>query len=231
MSQSTKPVHAVLIGGRETRHLRVPKQILPFGDTTVAGRTFRTYVDAGFAEVILVVGYKADAIIEGLGPLPANVRIVRNPLYDEGVASYVRAGMREIPASAEGFCIGFTDQPLLTSELLTEFCDVFAKREKPILLPVYWGNPGLPVFFDRSLHAEVAGLDPHETLWELVKRHGDHLVDHPTGYSAVVRSIDDMDDYHEMLRMAGLPIPEILPPAGGTDAEESVAQGGEPLSS
>jgi molybdenum cofactor cytidylyltransferase len=224
-------VHAVLIDGRETRHLRVPKQILPFGDTTVTGRTYRTYVEAGFAEILLVLGYKADIVIEELGPLPGNVRVVRNPLHDEGIASYIRAGMREVPSSAAGFCIGFQDQPLLTKELLTEFCDVFAKREKPILLPVYWGSPGLPAFFDRSLHGDVAQLGPRETLWDLVKRHGDQIFDHPTGYTAVVRSIDDMDDYHEMLRMAGLPIPEILPNPGGSAAEGSASQDGEVISS
>jgi hypothetical protein len=44
-----------------------------------------------------------------------------------------------------------------------------------------------------------------------MKRHGEEILDYPTGYSAVVRSIEDMDDYHAMLRTANLPIPEPRP--------------------
>ena len=213
MSQSsTASITVLLVGGRETRHLRVPKQILPFGDSTVLGRTIKAYLDAGFADVLLVLGYKADLIASELGDLPPGVRIVRNPLFDEGMSSFLRAGLRELPASATGFCIGLEDQPLLTPELLKEFADAFVAGKKPILVPAYQGSLGLPAFFRASMAEELSQLKQTEDLWDVMKRHGDELIDHATGFSAVVRSIEDTDDYHALLRTARLPIPEIQPP-------------------
>jgi NDP-sugar pyrophosphorylase family protein len=67
----------------------VPKQILPFGETTVLKRTIDAYIQAGFRTILLVLGYKADAIVADLGGLPEGVRIIRNPLHarDEFVSS------------------------------------------------------------------------------------------------------------------------------------------------
>lgn len=213
MSQSsTASITVLLVGGRETRHLRVPKQVLPFGDTTVLGRTIKAYLDAGFAEILLVLGYKADLIASELGELPPGVRIVRNPLFDEGMSSFLRAGLRELPATSSGFCIGLEDQPLLTPDLLKEFAEAFSGGKKPILIPAYQGSLGLPAFFHASMAEELSQLKQDEDLWDVMKRHADNLLDYPTGFSAVVRSIDDMDDYHALLRTARLPIPEIKPP-------------------
>ena len=208
---SSASIPAILLGGREVRHLRVPKQILPFGDVTVLGRTLRAYLDAGVSDVILVLGYKADLIASELGPLPPNVRIVRNPLFDEGMGTFLRLGIREIPAGSHGFCVGLGDQPLLTSELIKEFLQAFVEGKKKILVPVYQSSLGLPAFFDASIAEEILSLPPRGELWDIIKRHGDDLIDYPTGYTAVIRSIEDQDDYHAMLRVAGLPIPEPVP--------------------
>lgn len=212
MSNATmNPIPAILVGGREVRHLRVPKQILPFGETTVLGRTVQAYLDAGVSEVILVLGYKADLIESTLGPLPAKVRIVRNPLFDEGMGSFLRVGVRELPAGAGAFCVGLGDQPILPPDLIRELANAFFESGKKILVPAYQGSLGLPAILHRSMAEEILNLPVRGELWDLIVRHGDELVDHPTGYTAVLRSIEDQDDYHEMLRLAGLPIPEVQP--------------------
>ncbi len=221
-------ITVLLVGGRETKHLRVPKQILPFGETTVLGRTIDAYRGAGFTEILLVLGYKADAIAAELGGLPKGVRIVRNPFFDEGMSSFLRAGLRELPPSATGFCVGLEDQPLLSCELLAEFAGAFAEGKKPILIPAYQGSLGLPAFFRASLSDELAALKRDEDLWDVMKRHGQEIFDYPTGYSAVVRSIEDMDDYHAMLRTANLPIPEPRPAPLPPDPEPQTEAEAEP---
>ncbi len=225
MSNATmKPIPAILVGGREVRHLRVPKQILPFGETTVLGRTVQAYLDAGVSDVILVLGYKADLIESTLGPLPPKVRIVKNPLFDEGMGSFLRTGVRELPAGAEAFCLGLGDQPILPAELIRELAAAYVESGKKILVPVYQGSLGLPAILHASMAEEILSLPVKGELWDLILRHADDLADHPTGYTAVLRSIEDQDDYHEMLRLAGLPVPEYHPePAEPEETEETGA--------
>jgi CTP:molybdopterin cytidylyltransferase MocA len=215
-------ITAILVGGRETKHLRLPKQILPFGDTTVLGRTLAAYRGAGLGEIILVLGYKSDVIAEGLGPLPPGVRIVKNPFFEEGMGSFLRAGVRELGANPKGFCIGLGDQPLLTADLVKGFAEAFLEAKSKILVPAYQGSLGLPAFFPGNVAEEIASLPPSGELWDILKRHGADLIDAPTGFTAVVRSIEDTDDYHSMLKIAGLPIPELpapAPPAAPPEAE------------
>jgi molybdenum cofactor cytidylyltransferase len=215
---SSVSIPAILLGGREVRHLRVPKQILPFGDVTVLGRTLRAYLDAGISDVILVLGYKADLIASELGALPPNVRIVKNPLFDEGMGTFLRLGVREIPPGSQGFCIGLGDQPLLTPDLIRELQTAFIEGKKKILVPVHQSSLGLPAFFEPSIAEEILALPPQGELWDILKRHGDDLIDHATGFTSVIRSIEDQDDYHAMLRIAGLPIPDPVPAAAPDDS-------------
>jgi len=219
MSKTTS-ITAILVGGRETRHLRVPKQTLPFGDTTVLGRTLRAYLEVGVDDIILVLGYKGESVRSSLGTLPPKVRIVKNPLFDEGMVTFLRTGVRELNASATGFCVGLGDQPLLTPALVEEFLKAFVDSKKRILVPAHQGNLGLPIFLAADLAGEVQDLPAGGELWDILKRHREEVFDYPTGYSAVVRSISDLDDYHTMLRMAGLDIPDLPEAIHAEPAEE-----------
>ena len=213
MSNSAmKPIPAILIAGREVRHLRVPKQTLPFGEKTVLGRTIETYLEAGVSEIILVLGYKAELIEASLGPLPNRVKILRNPLFDEGMGTFLRVGVRELPQGTKAFMLGLGDQPILTADLIRELVTAYFESGKKILVPVCQSSAGLPAIFDISLIDDIQSLPPDGELWDILKRHADDLADHPTEYTAVLRSIEDQEDYHAMLRLAGLPIPEPPPP-------------------
>lgn len=221
-------IPAIIVGGREAGHLRVPKQSLPFGDTTVLGKTVSAYIEAGVSEVIVVLGYKAEQIMASLGPLPAKVRFVRNPLYEEGMGTFLRTGVHELPSDAKAFLIGLCDQPLLSGDLVKEFVEAFFKEGKKILVPVVQSNLGMPIVCDSSVAQEIQSLPPKGDLWDVIKRFGKDLHDYPTGYTAVIRSIEDQDDYHDMLRIAGLKIPEMPMAAPAEDSAPASAQAASP---
>jgi CTP:molybdopterin cytidylyltransferase MocA len=94
----------------------------------------------------------------------------------------------------------------LTAELLGEFTEAFVKGDKPILIPAYQGSLGLPAFFRSSLAEELSALKHNEDLWDVIKRHRDDILDHPTGYSASYGR-STMEDYHSTPR-AKLLIPK-----------------------
>src|SRR2546430_235141 len=74
----------VLAAGRSSR-MGHPKALLPLG----AGETFltriaRTFLDAGVADVVIVVGHDADAIAKSFAESGLPARFVLNPNYDRG---------------------------------------------------------------------------------------------------------------------------------------------------
>jgi CTP:molybdopterin cytidylyltransferase MocA len=203
-----KNLSAVIVNSRAGRHLKTPVPMLAFGDTTILNRTLTSYLDAGFSEVIVVLSYRGSEVQASLGPLAGRVQVVSTAHVDEEFGGLIRFGLERVSPSAKGFAIGTGDQPLLDKELLKTLGDRFTSSKTKILVPVCQGQLGYPVFFDASFLAEFRRLPPHGEVWDILKSHPTEVLDHGLYQTAVVRHVDDIEDYHAMLKMAGLPIPE-----------------------
>jgi molybdenum cofactor cytidylyltransferase len=203
-----KNLSAVIVNSRAGRHLKTPVPMLPFGDTTILNRTLTAYLDAGFREVIVVLSYRATEVQTSLGPLAGRVHVVSAAHVDEEFGGLIRLGLERISNSSKGFAIGTGDQPLLDKALLTALGDRFSSSKTKILVPVCQGQVGYPAFFDVALLAEFRRLPPQGEVWDILKAHATDVLDYGVFQTAVIRHVDDTEDYHAMLRMAGLPIPE-----------------------
>ena len=222
----TKNLSAVVIGSRTGRHLKTPVSVLPFGETTILNRTLSAYLEAGFTELILVLSYRAAEVQASLGDLAGKVQLVTAADPDEEFGSLMRSGCERVSSSARGFALGMGDQPLLQPAFLTALGEKFVSSKSKILVPVCQGHLGFPVFFDISLASEFKKLPPQAELWDLLKARGQDVFDCGVYETAVVRHVDDMEDYHAMLRLAGLPIPETPPeiePGNGATPESAMA--------
>jgi len=220
----SKNLSALILGTRSGPRLKTAIPMLPFGETTVLNRTLSAYLEAGFSEVIVVLGSRAAEIRESLGPLQARVRVVETHAGEDHFAELVRTGLRALSGQIGGLAIGYGDQPLLTREILVELGEAFRARDVRILVPTWQGHVGHPMYFGASFLGVLRELPPNAAVWELLKAHSAEVVDLEVGYTAVVRGIEDRADYHELLRMAGLPVPE--PPLKEVAAEATVAGNG-----
>lgn len=208
----TNNLSAVILATRSGPRLKTPIPTLPFGESTVLGRTLQAYLDAGFAEVIVVAGAGASELRGALGPLAGRVKMVEAGESEERFAPLVRAGLEQAATGMKGLAIGLADQPLLTAELLQQLAERFAASSSPLLIPGWQGHLGHPVFFEASLLASLRGLPPEAEMWDVIRGYGERADVHEQGATAVVRRIEDRHEYHEHLRLAGLPVPESLPP-------------------
>jgi molybdenum cofactor cytidylyltransferase len=199
---------AILIPGNE-HNLKTPKMLLPFGESTVLRRTLEAYLASDFEEIILVVPDRADEVRESLGPLADRISIQTPADANAQVGIQLRAGVGAVSSSSKGFAIALADQPLLDPELIQDLVRRFGESKKKILVPVCQGTIGHPAFFHSSFLRAFAELPPDGQTWDVLRAHGDDVDDHHLFASAVIRNIDDLDDYHDLLEMAGLPVPEI----------------------
>jgi molybdenum cofactor cytidylyltransferase len=212
-----KNLSAVIVAARSGRRLRTPIPMLPFGETTVLGRTLRAYLDAKFTEVIVVLGHRGEEIRASLGDLAAKVVTVQAPAGDEPYADYLRLGVERLSSSAKAFAIGRGDQPLLGKEALEELGTAFVAAKGKILVPTWQGALGHPVFFDVSFAGDFRRLAAPAETWEVIRAHSEQVEDREVQYTSVIQGIEDRDGYIEALRAAGLPVPEPTPreePAG-----------------
>jgi len=199
---------AVLISGRP-QTARSRPGLLEFGDKKVVERTLAAYSD--FAQVILVV----TGDLQGFPPAGGNLKVVGTP-EGASVGEQVRAGLGAMDSSNQGFALGLLDQALLTPELVNAMAEKFLGGKAKILVPLSLKQIGQPAFFRSALSADFTKLAEGETAWAVLKKNGDEVDTFDTNETTVLRNIEDIDDYHAMLHLAGLPVPE--PAEEGADS-------------
>lgn len=190
---------AVLISGRP-QVARTRPGLLAFGDRTVVERTVAAY--AGFGQVVLVVCGDR----EGFPRDGGNLTVVGVP-EGASVAEQLRTGIARMEAGHLGFATGLLDQPLLQQELVDAIAARFLADQPKVLVPLSLRQIGQPAFFHASLAPSFAKLRDDETAWHVLKAHGDAVQVYDAHETSVLRNVEDTDDYHALLQLAGLPVP------------------------
>lgn len=160
----------VLAAGGSSR-LGRPKQLEPWGETTLLGHVVDEVRGYSLDEIWVVLGANADEILKRVDLTGCSV--VENPEWDEGIASSLRVGLDALiqTSRAEAALIVIGDQPNLDRAVVEEVVATFRQGRTPVVIPKYrytWGNP---VAVDRSLWPRLMSLDGDEGAQRLFKAH------------------------------------------------------------
>ncbi len=174
-------------GGRRNKLLAR----LPDG-RTVAAASARALC-AVLEHVAVVVPARGTLLEASLSDLP--VDLVRNPRAKEGMGASIAVGIAALDAhfpAAKGWIIALGDMPFVMPRTIVALAEAFVAGGHRIVAPVYRGRRGHPVVFDRSLTAELIGLEGDVGASSLLAAHPVHLVD--SDDPGVVQDVDTRDD-------------------------------------
>ena len=101
-----KNLSAVIVGSHSARQLKTPVPLLPFGDTTVIGRTVAAYLEAGFDEIIVSLGQRDGNVREALTPLGGKVQVLVAPRVEagegeHGIGYLIRQGVEQLSTGSK----------------------------------------------------------------------------------------------------------------------------------
>jgi molybdenum cofactor cytidylyltransferase len=188
----------VLLAAGESRRMGSQnKLLLPIGDIPLVRHAATTLLAGGLEEIVVVLGFEADAVSEALAELP--VRTVLNDDYREGQATSVRAGLAALEQHVDGVMICLADQPALSAEDIRELQQAFAVRTRgQVLVPQFRGQRGNPIVL---AHAGVDGIlarDENFGCRQFVARNPELVATVEMGTDHVVRDLDRPEDYAAM---------------------------------
>ena len=187
----------LLAAGLSTR-MGEPKQLLPFGESTIIETVVDSMLRAKFDEVIVVVGHRAVQIEEKLRERP--VTIVFNPDYCEGMLTSAQAGIRALTGS-HAFGLMLVDQPFITAALIDQVIDAYLHTDKGIALPSYNYKRGHPVVFHRRYAEAILALGAESGgVRTLFRKYADDIQYVTVGTDRVLRDIDYREDYERALQ-------------------------------
>ena len=195
---SSTLISGILLAAGLSTRMGEPKQLLPFGESTIVETVVDSMLGAKFDEVIVVVGHCATQIQEQLSGRP--VKIVFNPDYHEGMLTSAQAGIRALKED-DAFALMLVDQPFITSALIDGVIDAYVQTNKGIALPSYNYKRGHPVIFHRRYADDILDLRAEGGgVRTLFKTHGDDIHYLTVDTDRVLRDIDYREDYERALK-------------------------------
>ncbi len=202
MTQHLKPrlIGILLAAGLSTR-MGEPKQLLPFGESTIVETVVDSMLMSKLDSVIVVVGHCAQQVREKLGARP--IQIVFNPDYREGMLSSAQCGVRALNETTDAFALMLVDQPFITPTLIDTVVNAYVQTEKGIAVPSYNYRRGHPVIFHRRYAADILALGADSGgVRTLFKTYTDDIHYVTVDTDRVLRDMDYREDYERALRLA-----------------------------
>lgn len=145
----------VLAAGASTRMGR-QKLLLPLGEETLVRRVVRSVCEAGFDEVLVVVGHAHEQVLGALAGLP--IRHAVNPNFATGMGSSFRTAVENLPES-DAAMFALADQPFVTSTEYRKVLDTYLQQHSAIVSVRYGDVMAPPHLFAREFFPELAALD------------------------------------------------------------------------
>lgn len=186
-------VGAVILAAGESRRFGSPKQLLPWGKTTLLERAVDTALNSAVQETIVVMGYRAEQIVELIRSRP--VTLVVNEEWQNGLSTSVRSGLRALPANCDACLFLLADQPNVTPGLLDKIVSKYRHTLAPIVAPAYRDRRGNPVLFGRALFAELLAMEGDQGGRGVIQRHQDELEIVEVDEENIFLDIDTVADY------------------------------------
>lgn len=194
----TPKISGILLAAGLSTRMGEPKQLLPFGSSTIIETVVDNLLGSKLDEVIVVIGHEADKIQARLQHKP--LRSVFNPDYRSGMLTSAQCGVQAISDSADAFALSLVDQPFITSDLINRVIDAYTQTDRGIVLPSYNYRRGHPVIFNRRYAADILALSQESGgVKSLFGKYPDDIHYVTVDTDRVLRDIDDRNDYEEAL--------------------------------
>ena len=197
-------ITAIILAAGLSSRMREFKPLLPLGGATALERLIRTFLEAGVADVRVVVGHRHEELVQLVEN--AGGRIVLNGSYQEGMFSSVLTGIRTIEPEVDAFFVQPVDVPLVRPATIRRLLRQYRQSLSDVIYPCFLGKRGHPPLIAGRLAQVITswqgegGLKAVLTLWEpgaLDVGVVDELVlcdmDTPEAYQALAARAEQME--------------------------------------
>ncbi len=195
-------VSAILLAAGESKRLRMPKLLLPFGKSTILEQTIDNLLNSRVDEVIVVLGYRAEEMMRKLANRP--VKIAINPIYHQGMSTSIVKGLSLVNNRAQTIMVALADQPLINSQTINRLIEESLGYDKGIVIPTYQAERGHPVIFASEYKEELLGLKGDIGGRQTIKEHPNDTLEVIADSKAITMDINTINDYYTHLKLVDL---------------------------
>jgi len=187
-------VSAVVLAAGASTRMGQHKLLLPLGGEPILRRTVRQVAEAGFDDLLVVLGFGHEEARAALEGLPCRLSV--NPDYDTGMGSSFRTAVANL-SDSEAAMFALADQPFLSPAHYRRLLEIYREHSPGIICSRYGEVTAPPHLFARRFFPELAVLQ--HGAKPVLQRHRDEtiVVDLPAD---LLLDIDTPEDYERASR-------------------------------
>ncbi|UCD71635.1 MAG: nucleotidyltransferase family protein [Syntrophobacterales bacterium] len=187
-------ISAILLAAGASNRMGRPKLLLKWGRCTIIEKSVDTLLASKIDELIVVLGYQAQAILRSLGS--RMLKAVINHQYRMGMSTSIRRGLGEVNSKSEAILIALADKPFIETDLIDHLIEIYRQNPHGIVLPSYRGTRGHPVILNSSRYQEEMGkLMGDVGCRSILKRHPEDILEVEVDSEGVITDINSWGEY------------------------------------
>jgi len=187
-------VTGLVLAAGGSRRLGEPKQLLPYGGSTLLDAVLRTARECDFDQLIVTLGGAAGQVRDRVDLSGAEV--VENTAFGTGCSSSIVTALAVVDPRSAGIVLMLGDQPGVTAAAVRSL--VGAAAQAAIAVSRYDDGRGHPFWFGREVFGDLAGLHGDKGVWKLIES-GRCPVTEVRASGNIPLDVDDWDDYRALL--------------------------------
>lgn len=209
--ETDKEIVGIILAAGESKRFNGLKQCANLRGETLLAHVITQALNSKLDKIILVLGHEKDKIIDSLGDLIKNERIIaiENTNYSQGMSTSLKAGLQAAPEQSEAVMFILGDQPKVTAELINKLLITCKHSNARLCAPVIRAHKaheethmGHPVIIGHKLYPELIKIKGDIGAREIVRKNIEYaklveLEDNSSQFQ--INTQDDLRKYIEEL--------------------------------
>lgn len=198
---------AIIVAAGYSSRMGDFKPLLKFGKYTAIEILINTFKASGIDNIIVVVGYRGNEIIEILKNL--KVKWIENENYSKGMYSSIIKGLELLDDENSGFFMIPVDIPLIKKNTIEILKQQYLKSNKGIIYPSFNEKLGHPSFIDCKYKSIIMKEDGNGGLKNILEKFMQDSVKVPVFDKSILMDMDTKEDYEKLIQYFNLQSPSV----------------------
>lgn len=192
----------IILAAGQGKRMGTTKQLLPWGTTTVLGKSINCYKEINTDKIIIVVGYKAELIKNVFSE--EKITWAYNENFTGDMASSFKRGFENIDKDTEVLYLALGDTPAIKADTLRLMQETSKKYKHKIIIPVFKGKKGHPVLFSKEVFKDLKSVGEGFNLKNVIENRKDEVYYLQVKDENIIHDIDTIEEYETLLRKNNL---------------------------
>ncbi len=176
-----------------------PKALLYLKHATFLESIANNIQAAGVNRIYIITGRHGEQIQSQTGHAGTRTYLT-NPDPDRGQLSSVQIAITHLEKDAAGILVALVDHPLVRMNTYRAILTKVLESPGKIIIPVYRGRGGHPVYFDKKYFSQLLHAPPEEGARFVTRANRDHVIRFEVEDEGILQDIDSPEDYHNLIR-------------------------------